>query len=301
MATDTSAPERAEGHAGRAPHDRGALATTRSRARAEQPGLPRRDGRRAGSRSRGRRRPRRVRRARERLPRARDRQGRRGRDPRDDAARVGARRLRARARSARSRAAIYPISTPRDGAYILEHSDAVAVVVEDDAQRAKVDATRERHAARSSTSLSFADLAALEERGRAYAAEHPTALADASAAIDEDDLFTYIYTSGTTGPPKGCMIRHRNYYEMVAVLDELDDFVGRRRRDAALPPARAQLRPADAPRPARTWATRSRSSPTRCGSARRSRTCARRSCRASRASTRRCTPRCARSSTPRPA
>ena len=43
-------------------------------------------------------------------------------------------------------------------------------------------------------------------------------------ASSEDDLFTYIYTSGTTGPPKACMIRHRNYYEMVAVVDELEDF-----------------------------------------------------------------------------
>ena len=45
---------------------------------------------------------------------------------------------------------------------------------------------------------------------------------DAAAKVDEDDLFTYIYTSGTTGPPKGCMIRHRNYYEMVAVVDQLE-------------------------------------------------------------------------------
>jgi long-chain acyl-CoA synthetase len=42
--------------------------------------------------------------------------------------------------------------------------------------------------------------------------------------VSEDDLFTYIYTSGTTGPPKACMIRHRNYYEMVAVVDQLEDF-----------------------------------------------------------------------------
>src|SRR5262249_14298094 len=37
--------------------------------------------------------------------------------------------------------------------------------------------------------------------------------------------YTYIYTSGTTGAPKGCMIRHRHYYDMVATVDRLDDFV----------------------------------------------------------------------------
>ncbi|HYY02560.1 MAG TPA: AMP-binding protein, partial [Gaiellaceae bacterium] len=58
-----------------------------------------------------------------------------------------------------------------------------------------------------------------------HARSHPTAVADAAAAIDPDDLFTFIYTSGTTGPPKACMIRHRNYYAMVAKLDDLDDFV----------------------------------------------------------------------------
>ena len=56
-----------------------------------------------------------------------------------------------------------------------------------------------------------------------------------------------IYTSGTTGPPKGCMIRHRNYYAMVVGDRPPAGVRARRRPDAALPPARAQLRPADAP------------------------------------------------------
>ena len=65
--------------------------------------------------------------------------------------------------------------------------------------------------------------------------------------VGEDDLFTYLYTSGTTGPPKGWMIRHRNYYEMVAFLDQLDRFTDVGRPAAPLSSARAQLRPADAP------------------------------------------------------
>jgi long-chain acyl-CoA synthetase len=112
-------------------------------------------------------------------------------------------------------APIYSNSAPRDVRYILEHSDAVGVLVEDDEQRAKVDGF-------AGHVLSFADLAALRERGRAFAAEHPTALAERADAIDEDDLFTFIYTSGTTGPPKACMIRHRNYYAMVQKGDELE-------------------------------------------------------------------------------
>jgi long-chain acyl-CoA synthetase len=119
-------------------------------------------------------------------------------------------------------AAIYANSSPADVRYVLEHSEAVGVLCEDDAQRAKVEEGRAslphlRHV------LTFADLEALEEEGRAFRDAHPEALDDSVAAIDEEDIFTFIYTSGTTGPPKGCMIRHRNYYAMVATVDDLPD------------------------------------------------------------------------------
>jgi len=115
---------------------------------------------------------------------------------------------------------VYANSSSKDVEYVLGHSESVGVLCEDAEQLAKVEATRER-LPRLRDVLTFDDLAALEAEGRAYAAEHPSALDEAVAAIDEEDLFTFIYTSGTTGPPKGCMIRHRNYYEMVAVVDAL--------------------------------------------------------------------------------
>jgi long-chain acyl-CoA synthetase len=119
-------------------------------------------------------------------------------------------------------AAIYANSSPRDARYVLEHSEAVGVLCEDAAQREKIESGDASPASLRHV-LTFADLAELEEEGRAYRDAHPDALDEAVAAIDEEDLFTFIYTSGTTGPPKGCMIRHRNYYAMVAVVDELPD------------------------------------------------------------------------------
>jgi long-chain acyl-CoA synthetase len=115
-------------------------------------------------------------------------------------------------------AAVYANSSPKDARYVLEHSDAVAVLVENEEQRAKLAGTEIPQV------LTFADLDGLRERGREFAAEQPNALAEAEAAVGEEDLFTFIYTSGTTGPPKACMIRHRNYYEMAGCVDHVDSF-----------------------------------------------------------------------------
>ena len=114
--------------------------------------------------------------------------------------------------------AIYANSSPKDCRYVLEHSDAVGVLVEDEEQRAKVAGLELPHV------VSFEELDALRARGREFAEAHPAALAEAEAAVGEEELFTFIYTSGTTGPPKACMIRHRNYYEMAAVVDRVEDF-----------------------------------------------------------------------------
>ena len=121
-------------------------------------------------------------------------------------------------------APIYATSSQHDVAYVLEHSGAVGVLCEDDDQRAKVEASR-AGLPQLREVLTFADLTALDAEGVAHAAQHPRALDDAVEAIDEDDLYTFIYTSGTTGPPKGCMIRHRNYYEMAAVVEKMPRYV----------------------------------------------------------------------------
>jgi long-chain acyl-CoA synthetase len=119
---------------------------------------------------------------------------------------------------------VYANNSPKDVEYVLDHSDSIGVLCEDAAQRAKVD---EAHGAlpRLRHILTFDALPELEAEGRAFATANPSALDEAVAAVGEEDIFTYIYTSGTTGPPKGCMIRHRNYYAMAAVIDGLPGVV----------------------------------------------------------------------------
>ena len=115
-------------------------------------------------------------------------------------------------------AAVYANSSAKDACYVLEHSDSIGVLVQDEPQRQKVAGLPLRHV------ITFAELDDLRARGREFAAEHPDALAEAEAQVGEDDLFTFIYTSGTTGPPKGCMILHRNYYEMAGCIDHVPEF-----------------------------------------------------------------------------
>ena len=106
---------------------------------------------------------------------------------------------------------------------MLENSDAVAVVVEDDEQLEKVRRVRDRcpkleHVIRmtgaSDDAISLEDLAA---RGAA----RDTAEWDARwKSVTKDDICTFIYTSGTTGPPKGCIISHGNYRAMLDMVNQ---------------------------------------------------------------------------------
>src|SRR5919109_3003578 len=87
-------------------------------------------------------------------------------------------------------AGIYPSLPAKDCAYVLDHSDALGVLVEDDEQRAKIEAER-ANLPKLQHVLTFSDLDDLRARGRDYAAANPEAIDAARAAIAEDDLLTY--------------------------------------------------------------------------------------------------------------
>src|SRR2546421_7177157 len=114
-------------------------------------------------------------------------------------------------------APVYPNSSAKEAAHVLRHSEAVGALVEDDGQVAKIEPLGLPHL------MTLQDLDDLRADGVAFAQAYPGALDQAAAAVGEDDLYTYIYTSGTTGAPKGCMIRHRNYYSMTSSIEGIED------------------------------------------------------------------------------
>jgi long-chain acyl-CoA synthetase len=104
---------------------------------------------------------------------------------------------------------LYPTNSAKECAYVLAHSETVLAFAEDAGQEAKLESVQ-RELPTLRAIVPFDELATLEGEGRVHRDAHPDALADAAAAVGENDLGTLIYTSGTTGPPKGCMLTHRN-------------------------------------------------------------------------------------------
>jgi len=113
---------------------------------------------------------------------------------------------------------IYQTNSPEECQYVLENSDAKAVIVEDDAQLEKVRAVRDRlpkleHVIRMEGSSD--DAISMDELSQRGAAREQSEWEERWSSVSGDDICTFIYTSGTTGPPKGCVISHSNYRSMV--------------------------------------------------------------------------------------
>ncbi|MBA3455167.1 MAG: AMP-binding protein, partial [Deltaproteobacteria bacterium] len=113
-------------------------------------------------------------------------------------------------------AGIYTTCSPEEVQYIVHHSEAHVVLVEDAAQLAKIKAKRDemplcKHIVmmRGATATG-ADVLTWDDF-LAKADGTTDAQLDARIdAIEQADLATLIYTSGTTGPPKGVMLSHGN-------------------------------------------------------------------------------------------
>jgi long-chain acyl-CoA synthetase len=116
---------------------------------------------------------------------------------------------------------IYPTNSPQECEWVIGNSDAVAIVVEDAGQLAKVEQVRDRlPQLRHLITMTDGDAITIDdlrERGRAH---DPAELERRLQAVTPEDPYTFIYTSGTTGPPKGCVLTHGNYR---AILDSVNE------------------------------------------------------------------------------
>jgi long-chain acyl-CoA synthetase len=124
---------------------------------------------------------------------------------------------------------IYPTNSPDECEWVAGNSEARAVVCENAAQVAKIVAVRDRLPGLRTILViepdgDVADAISLDDvrdRGRT---RDPSELAQRHAAVGLEDPFTFIYTSGTTGPPKGCVLTHGNYRDVLNMCESLGIF-----------------------------------------------------------------------------
>jgi long-chain acyl-CoA synthetase len=138
---------------------------------------------------------------------------------------------------------IYPTNSPEECQWVAGNSEARVVVCEDAEQVAKIRAVQgdlpaleqivvvepsgdeakrppKGEAPPVTTEARQSDaipLDELRERGRG---RDPEELAERARAVTREQPYTIIYTSGTTGPPKGCVLSHGNYRDVVSMVEQ---------------------------------------------------------------------------------
>ncbi len=114
-------------------------------------------------------------------------------------------------------AGIYTTSSPEEVRYIVHHSEAPFVLVENEAQWRKIAAERANLPLlkkvvmmRGAPAIADPLVLSWDELLAAGDGVADSALDERVDRLEPDGLATLIYTSGTTGPPKGVMLSHRN-------------------------------------------------------------------------------------------
>ncbi len=104
---------------------------------------------------------------------------------------------------------IYPTSSPQECGYALAHSQARFLVVEDEAQLAKIDEVRATCPALEQV-IAIEPIASIASIASLRMPADDAVLEAIQQNIAPDAVATIVYTSGTTGSPKGCMLTHAN-------------------------------------------------------------------------------------------
>ena len=118
---------------------------------------------------------------------------------------------------------IYQTNSPEECQYVLENSDAKAVVVEDGEQLEKVREVRGSLPRLEHVILmtgSGDDAISMEDLVQRGSGRPASDWEERWHSVTPKDICTFIYTSGTTGPPKGCVISHGNYRSMLDMSEE---------------------------------------------------------------------------------
>ena len=141
---------------------------------------------------------------------------------------------------------VYQTNSAEECQYVIDHSESRAVILEDAGQLEKIRSVRDQ-LPQLETVISIEPIESddvitfdqLRESGRSRPVED---FDSRVAAVKPSDIATYIYTSGTTGPPKGCVIDHANWRDMLDMIEAEEVLVEREVSYLFLPLAHAFAR-----------------------------------------------------------
>lgn len=144
---------------------------------------------------------------------------------------------------------LYQESIGKQLEYVVDHSDAVMVLAENQEQVDKILDSRDRlpkvrkiiyddpKGLRHYDTDILISYTAVQELGRKLAQERPHFFEESVAAGKADDVALISYTSGTTGAPKGAMLSHANLIAAVQGIHDVEPYYPTDETLAYLPPA----------------------------------------------------------------
>ena len=122
---------------------------------------------------------------------------------------------------------IYATNSPEECRWVAGNSESRFIVCENAEQVAKIAAVRGDLP--QLETIIVIDPAGVDESGvipledvRARGRERdPAELVQRARAVTREQPYTFIYTSGTTGPPKGCVLSHGNYRDVISMCQQV--------------------------------------------------------------------------------
>ncbi len=131
---------------------------------------------------------------------------------------------------------IYPTNAPPECQYVIDHSEAKILVVEDEEQLDKIleirqdleklekiiviDTRNVLDHLQDPMILAFDEVLS---QGQELFSQKPNLFDETIESTREEEIAIMVYTSGTTGPPKGAMLTHKNITSAIRSLGQVNE------------------------------------------------------------------------------